>query len=67
MDITQLLTFGVRNQASDLHLSTGLPPMLRVHGDMQRIPEAPLRHEDVQTMLHAVMSEEHRRCHAQSL
>ncbi len=67
MDITQLLTFGVKNQASDLHLSTGLPPMLRVRGDMQRIPAEPLRHEDVQTMLHAVMRDDHRRCYVESL
>ena len=34
MDITQLLAFSVKNKASDLHLSSGLPPMIRVHGDV---------------------------------
>lgn len=41
--------------------------MLRVRGDMQRIPEEPLRHEDVLAMLHSVMGEDHRRCHAEIL
>ena len=37
MDITELLAFAVKNKASDLHLSAGLPPMIRVHGDVRRI------------------------------
>jgi len=37
VDITQLLAFSVKNKASDLHLSAGLPPMIRVHGDVRRI------------------------------
>lgn len=37
MDIAQLLAFSAKNKASDLHLSAGLPPMIRIHGDMRRI------------------------------
>jgi twitching motility protein PilT len=37
MDLTELLAFVVKNKASDLHLSSGLPPMIRVHGDVKRI------------------------------
>ena len=37
MDITELLAFGVKHNASDLHLSAGLPPMIRVDGDVRRI------------------------------
>jgi hypothetical protein len=37
MDIAELLAFSVKNKASDLHLSAGLPPMIRVHGDVRRI------------------------------
>ena len=37
MDISELLAFVVKNKASDLHLSSGLPPMIRVHGDVRRI------------------------------
>lgn len=67
MDIAGLLAFGVRNQASDLHLSAGLPPMLRVHGDIRRINLTPLTDEQLQSMLLSVMSEEQRRQFAGSL
>ena len=40
VDIAQLLTFSVKNNASDLHLSSGVPPMIRVDGDVRRINEA---------------------------
>ncbi|MFT6393604.1 MAG: twitching motility protein PilT [Methylophilaceae bacterium] len=36
-DISDLLAFSVKNEASDLHLSAGLPPMIRVHGDVRKI------------------------------
>jgi twitching motility protein PilT len=44
MDIAELLAFSVKNKASDLHLSAGLPPMIRVDGDMRRINVPPLEH-----------------------
>lgn len=37
MDITELLAFSVQNRASDLHLSAGLAPMIRVDGEVRRI------------------------------
>ena len=46
MDITELLAFAVKNKASDLHLSSGLPPMIRVHGDIRRINLPPMEHDD---------------------
>ena len=67
MDIAGLLAFGVRNQASDLHLSAGLPPMLRVHGDIRRINLTPLSDELLQAMLLSVMNEEQRRVYAEHL
>ena len=48
MDIAELLAFVVKNKASDLHLSSGLPPMIRVHGDIKRINLPPMEHKDVQ-------------------
>ena len=42
MDITELLAFAVKNKASDLHLSAGLPPLIRVHGDIRRINLPPM-------------------------
>ena len=41
MDITELLAFGVQQGASDLHLSAGLPPMIRVDGDIRRVDLPP--------------------------
>ena len=37
MDITELLAFSAKNGASDLHLSAGMPPMIRVDGEVRRI------------------------------
>ena len=54
MDITQLLAFSVKNKASDLHLSAGLPPMIRVHGDVRRINFDPLEHKQVHDMVYKV-------------
>jgi Tfp pilus assembly pilus retraction ATPase PilT len=51
MDITQLLAFAVKNKASDLHLSAGLPPMIRVHGDVRRINIDALDHKQVHDMV----------------
>jgi len=55
MDIPDLLAFSVKNQASDLHLSTGLPPMLRLRGDMRRVNLPVLLAQDVDDMLTAIM------------
>src|SRR3546814_5462122 len=47
MDIAELLAFSVKNKASDLHLSAGLPPMIRVDGDVRRINIPALDHKQV--------------------
>jgi twitching motility protein PilT len=57
MDITQLLTFAHREGASDVHLSAGERPMVRMHGDMKRIEHAPLSAEDVHRMVFDIMSD----------
>ncbi|PXW96581.1 pilus retraction ATPase PilT [Sphaerotilus hippei] len=61
MDITQLLAFSVRNKASDLHLSAGLPPMIRVHGDVRRINVDPMAHKQVHDMVYDVMNDAQRK------
>jgi twitching motility protein PilT len=60
MNISQLLAFTVKNKASDLHLSAGLPPMLRVHGQICRINVKPLSHTQVCSMLDDIMNETQR-------
>jgi twitching motility protein PilT len=61
MEITQLLTFAVNEGASDVHLSSGEPPMLRIHGDVKRLDYAPLTRDEVHNMAFDVMSDLHRR------
>jgi twitching motility protein PilT len=62
MDIAQLLAHSVTHKASDLHLSAGLPPMIRVHGELQRLPGEPLQPQQVLVMLNAIMGA-HQRAH----
>jgi twitching motility protein PilT len=61
MDISELLAFSVKNKASDLHLSAGLPPMIRVHGDVRRINLPPLEHSDVHGMIYDIMNDGQRK------
>jgi twitching motility protein PilT len=67
MDITELLAFSVKNKASDLHLSAGLPPMIRVHGDIRRINLPPMEHEDVHSMVYDIMSDAQRKNYEENL
>ena len=61
MDIAELLAFGFKNNASDLHLSAGLPPMIRVDGDMRRINVPELDHKSVQAMVYDIMNDKQRK------
>ena len=61
MDITQLLAFVVKNKASDLHISAGLPPMIRVHGDVRRISPDALDHKQVHAMMYDIMNDGQRK------
>jgi len=61
VDIAQLLTFSVKNNASDLHLSSGVPPMIRVDGDMIRINMPALTHKDVHSMIYDIMNDKQRK------
>ncbi len=63
MDITQLLAFGVKNNASDLHLSAGLPPMIRVDGDIRRINMPEMDHKEVHSMVYDIMNDNQRRAY----
>ena len=67
MQITDLLAFGVKNKASDLHLSTGLPPMIRVHGDVRRINLPNTTAEEVFNMITDVMNDNQRKNFQQNL
>src|SRR6056300_981731 len=61
MDITELLAFSAKQGASDLHLSAGLPPMIRVDGDVRRINVPPLEHSQVHDLIYDIMTDKQRK------
>jgi twitching motility protein PilT len=67
MDISELLAFVVKNKASDLHLSSGLPPMIRVHGDVRRINLPAMEHKDVHAMVYDIMNDGQRKFYEENL
>jgi twitching motility protein PilT len=67
MDIAQLLAFSVKNGASDLHLSAGLPPMIRVDGDVRRINVPAMQHKDVHDMVYDIMNDKQRKAYEEFL
>ena len=67
MDISDLLAFSVKNKASDLHLSAGLPPMIRVHGDVRKINVPAMDHTQVHDMVYDIMNDGQRKVYEESL
>ena len=61
MDITELLAFSVKHNASDLHLSAGQPPIIRVDGDIRRINLPPLEHRQVHSLVYDIMNDHQRK------
>ena len=57
--VSDLLQLVVDEGASDLHLAVGVPPILRMHGNMQPLDSEPLRPEDTERFMKAITSEEH--------
>ena len=63
VDIAQLLAFAVKNNASDLHLSAGMPPMIRVDGDVKRVNMPSLSHKEVHSMVYDIMNDKQRKAY----
>ncbi|PJA32375.1 MAG: twitching motility protein PilT [Zetaproteobacteria bacterium CG_4_9_14_3_um_filter_53_7] len=61
MEVSELLAFTVKNKASDLHLSSGEPPMIRINGDMTRIKMPDIDRREVQSMVYDIMSDTQRK------
>lgn len=61
VDITELLAFSVKNNASDLHLSAGMPPMIRVDGDIRRLDVPALEHKEVHALVYDIMNDKQRK------
>jgi twitching motility protein PilT len=67
MNIDELLAFSVKNGASDLHLSAGLPPIIRVDGDVRRINLPSLEHKEVHSLVYDIMNDKQRKDYEQYL
>lgn len=67
MDITELLAFSVQHNASDLHLSSGVSPMIRVDGDVRRINIPALEDKDVNSLVYDIMNDNQRKDYEQNL
>ena len=67
MDITELLAFSAKQNASDLHLSAGLPPMIRVDGDIRRLNVPAIDNNDVRRLIYAIMNDRQRRDYEEHL
>ncbi|MCE0734567.1 type IV pilus twitching motility protein PilT [Halomonas sp. G15] len=61
MDITELLAFSAKQNASDLHLSAGLPPMIRVDGDIRRLNVPAMEDREVRKLIYDIMADRQRR------
>ena len=61
MDIAELLAFSVKNNSSDLHISAGMPPMIRVDGDLRKINLPELEHKDVIKIIYDIMNDKQRK------
>ena len=61
MEITELLAFSAKQGASDLHLSAGLPPMIRVDGDVRRINLPAMEHKEVHGLIYEIMNDKQRK------
>ncbi len=67
MDITELLAFSAKQNASDLHLSAGLPPMIRVDGDIRRLNVPAIDNNDVRQLIYDIMNDRQRRDYEEHL
>jgi twitching motility protein PilT len=67
LDITELLAFSVKNKASDLHLSAGLPPIIRVDGEMRKLNVPTLNHKEVHALIFEIMNDKQRKEYEENL
>ena len=61
MNIQELLNFSVKQGSSDLHVTAGMPPLIRVDGDIRRINVEPMDHKDVHGLIYEIMNDKQRK------
>jgi twitching motility protein PilT len=67
MNIQDLLNFSVKSKASDMHLSAGMPPLIRVDGDIRRIDVPALEHKEVHSLVYEIMNDKQRKTYEKDL
>lgn len=61
MDITDILAFGIKNGASDVHISAGMPPVIRVDGSTRRLDVPALSNDAATKLLFDIMNDKQRK------
>ena len=61
MDITELLGFSVKQGASDLHITAGMQPLIRVDGDIRRTNVPEMNHKEVHALIYEIMNDKQRK------
>src|SRR5690606_30305695 len=61
MNIQELLNFSVQQRASDLHLTAGMPPLIRVDGDIRQLAVDPMDHKGVHALIYEIMNDKQRK------
>jgi len=67
VDISEFLIFAVNNKASDLHLSAGEPPHVRIHGEMRKFETPVLGREEIHDMIYDILSDQQRKIYEEQL
>jgi twitching motility protein PilT len=67
MEITELLSFSVQQGASDLHVTAGMPPLIRVDGDIRKINVPEMDHKEVYALIYEIMTDKQRKDYEQYL
>ena len=61
MDISEILAFANEKGASDLHISSGEPPIVRIDGDIQKVDMPSLPKDEVHSMLYDILNDQQRK------
>jgi len=67
MDVTELLTFALEQKGSDLHISAGEPPIIRIHGEMRKIEMPSLDKDEVHNMIYDILNDQQRKVYEEHL
>lgn len=59
VEMNELLQLAVDEGASDLHITVGMPPILRIHGGLHPLDTAPLMPEDTERLMKSITSPDH--------